>query len=172
MRHGVSSYLCLGRLPKGGAYIRRQLSLLKQQLEKDVQDLYGELTTYHSALIQSACRHEGRAQLLTRWMRQVENDAREKDETVAISDRLAIVKEIGSASDARDRCLERIGLGRPSPRLDVWNALTPAGTSTQLVAAGADNGEQDDKEEDDGTNSILNEQDLAEVLDDKSSDTG
>ena len=48
----------------------------------------------------------GRAQLLTRWMRQVENDAREKDETVAISDRFAIVKEIGSASDARDmaRC--------------------------------------------------------------------
>ena len=105
MRHGVSSYLCLGKLPKGGAYIRRQLSLLKQQLERDVQDLYGELTTYHAALIQSACRHEGRAQLLTRWMRQVENDAREKDETVAISDRLAIVKEIGSASDARDRCL-------------------------------------------------------------------
>ena len=48
-----------------------------------------------------------------------------------------------------------------------------SGTSTQLVAAGADNGEQDGKEEDDGTISILNEQDLADVLDtEEVSDTG
>ncbi len=103
MRHGVSSYLCLGRLPKGGAYIRRQLSLLKHQLEKDVQDLYGELTTYHAALIQSACRHEGRAQLLTRWMRQIEDKAREQGCTVGTAERVAIGKEIGSATNARDR---------------------------------------------------------------------
>ena len=65
-----------------------------------------------------------------------------------------------------------MGLGKPSPRLDVWNALTPTGT-TQLVAAAADNGEQNGKEEDNGTISILNEQELAEVVpSDQASDIG
>jgi hypothetical protein len=118
-KHGVYGYLAIGSLPKGASYIRRQLGRFEGALRDAVTYKHGEVGVYHAALIQTACRHEGRAQLLTRWLREI-------DGTATITDRVAILREIGSASDARDRCLRLLELDAGGR--DVLDALytTPA----------------------------------------------
>lgn len=102
LTHGVRSYLAIGRLPKGASYIRRLVGGMQRQLEASVRDKYGELTVLHAAYIQSAVRHEVRAQLLTRWQREGEG--------LSLAERITLAKEIGAASDSRDKCLDKLGL--------------------------------------------------------------
>lgn len=109
-RHGCHGYLTLGRLPKGASYIRRLAGQFRKAIEAAVVDRHGELTLYHAALVQSATRHEIRSLLLTRWMRS--------DECNTLGERMTIIREVTSATEARDRCLEKLGLAgsaKPDP---------------------------------------------------------
>lgn len=118
--HGVYGYLATGSLPRGASYIRRQLAGYRKGLEAAVLELRGEITIYSASLIQSAIRHEGRATLLQRWLRQQEKD-------LSYSDKVSTLREIGSATDARDRCLKALGLDdadRPESILDSLYAPT------------------------------------------------
>ena len=102
MKHGLYSYLALGRAPQGCQYVFRLIGKFKQAIKAEVESIHGQVSIYHAALIQTACRHEGRAQP-TRWLREGERE-------LSNADRLNVLKEIGNASDARDRCLKALGL--------------------------------------------------------------
>lgn len=119
VRSGVHSFLATGRYPKGAAYVGRLVGQLRHSLEQLILEQEGEVSLYHGAVIQSACRHEGRAQLLQRWLRELE----ENGNGPSIQDRLAILREIGSASDARDKCLKALGL-HDKPQEDAWPTIT------------------------------------------------
>jgi hypothetical protein len=114
--HGLRSWAALGRFPAGASYVRRQCGRLRAVLEADVLDLDGQITVYQAALIQSACRHEGRALLLTRYLRDAKNPT--------LADQLAVMKEIGAATDSRDKCLQRLGIDRLAKGVDPWEVLT------------------------------------------------
>src|SRR5262245_1088337 len=112
---GVRGWLAIGSYPKGAAYVRRIIGGLRVELATAVCATYGEMTKYQAALVQSACRHEGRALLLTRWLR-VETG-------LTLLERMAVLKEIGNATDSRDRCLKSIGLDSSPRTSNPWDAL-------------------------------------------------
>ncbi len=97
-RHGLRS----AKLPKDSKYIEYTLNALRLALEAAVLDSHGAVTVTHAALVQSAVRHERRAALAERWGR-VKPD-------LTLSEKLSIEREIGNATDARDRCIERLKL--------------------------------------------------------------
>ena len=147
IRHGKYAYLALGSLPKGASYIRRLIGQFRGALEQAVRDKEGEITIYSTALVQSACRHEGRAQLMTRWLRLTEPK-------LTLTDRLAVLREIGAATDARDRCLRTLGLDK-RPEADPLTTLyapgLPASSSPSdegNAERGAANGKGDDEQDD------------------------
>lgn len=104
-RHGCWGFLALGRLPKGGAYIRRLLGELRRELEARVSQAHGEISLGHAALVTTVCRHEGRALLLSRYL-AMEGDS------IKLMDRVSVLESIGRATDARDRTIEKLDLGR------------------------------------------------------------
>ena len=89
---------------------------LRHSLENILIERESEVTIYDAAVIQSACRHEGRAQLLQRWLRELDNG----DKSPSVQDRLSILREIGSATDARDKCLKSLRLHEKPEEDDSW----------------------------------------------------
>ena len=134
--HGKHGYLATGSLPKGASYIRRSLGQFRLALENSVQDKEGEICLYNAALIQSSIRHEARAQLLTRWLRKPGKGSDAKQPGLSFMERLAVLREIGSASDARDKCLQRLGLDQ-SRRTDIWSVLEASESPTGRVEGSA-----------------------------------
>lgn len=124
-RSGKRAWSAVKRLPKGSGAIRQQLYTERDEIEVVTGRQHGEISLFHAALIQSAIRHSGRAQLLERWLR-VEPD-------LTLNERLAVLKEIGAASDSRDKCLQRLGL-------DVTRELTPLQALAALPALDASTG--------------------------------
>lgn len=122
--HGAYSYLALGSLPKGASYIRRLTGKLRIQLTQAVQDTGRTAGVMEAAWINSACRHEGRAQLLQRYLRL---------EDLPITLRIQLLKEIGFATSARDRAIERLDLRRAP--LAPWEMTfdDPAGSAIDAV---------------------------------------
>lgn len=105
LRHGVHRYLQVGRMPAGCSHLTSAIRGLEAELTDVVKATHGGLMVAHKALIQSACRHEARAALVQYWLC-------ERAKKMTDSDRLAYLREIGAASDARDRCLKALGLDR------------------------------------------------------------
>jgi hypothetical protein len=110
LKSGVRSFI-LGRFPTGGSWVARQCHWLRRELRRDVTARDGSTSTYSEAVICSAIVHEGRRLLLARWLR-LEGDK------LPVSERANLLDRIGKASDARDACLEKLGLHR---RLDAGN---------------------------------------------------
>lgn len=135
-KHGVYGYLTIGSLPRGASYIRRALGRFEATLRETVAQDRGEIGVYHAALIQTACRHEARAQLLTRWLRKADAAG----EKVGLLDRMAIMREIGAASDARDRSLRGLGLDRPNTTdaIEALYAMPADNADTAATAAAGD----------------------------------
>lgn len=103
MRHGLRS----GALPRGAAYVKREVDEMRVAIEDAVMARKGAIDIFDAATIQSAMRWERHALLAQRWLRQ-------SCETMTPDQRLAYSREIARASSARDRCLERLGLDRRS----------------------------------------------------------
>lgn len=114
--HGVRAFLATGSLPRGASYIRRNLNQFQDALEAAVIDRKGEVSLYSSCLIQSAIRHEGRASLMQRWLRVNEGE-------LTINMQIHVLKEIGAATDARDKCLKSLGLDDADMRDNILEAL-------------------------------------------------
>jgi hypothetical protein len=102
MTWGGRGWAAIGSYPKGFSAVRRYVGRMRAELESAVCAKYGQIGVYHAAIVQSACRHEGRALLLQRLLRTKDG--------LPLSDQLALLKEIGSATDSRDKCLQRLGL--------------------------------------------------------------
>lgn len=106
--HGVYGFLTTGRMPKSASYVKRQLGVFRRSLEQITTAKYGEITLSKAALISSAIRHEGRFQLLARWLSKV-------DEASPLKDRLELLRAMGDATEARDRALRSLGInGEPA----------------------------------------------------------
>jgi hypothetical protein len=119
-RNGRYGWLALGSLPKGASYVRRCIGKLRRELEIAVQAKEGELGLYQAGLCQSVARHEGRVLLCVRWLR-------DRGERMSDMERLAYLREIGSATDSRDRCLRALGLDKPAdPFAGLYSQPLPA----------------------------------------------
>jgi len=112
-KHGLYAFLALGSLPKGASYIRRQGGRLRVQLTQAVLESGRKVGVTAAATINSACRHEGRAMLLQRYLR-LEAD-------LPLAARIQLLREIGMATDSRDRCIRSLRLDVESPA--PWDSL-------------------------------------------------
>jgi hypothetical protein len=120
LRHGLRA----GSLPKGASYIKREINLLRREIETAVMNRHGEIDLYRAALIQTAIRWERHGMLVQRWLRR---EAGEMD----AAQRLAYSRDIARASESRDRCLKELGLNA-GDHADILDALystpdTPVG---------------------------------------------
>jgi hypothetical protein len=98
---GTYSYLSTGRWPKGASYVGKTLKGLRRDLERAVNERGTKVEEWAACLIQSACRHEARAQLLQRKLRL---------ETLTPDQYFACLRDISAATDSRDRCVKALGL--------------------------------------------------------------
>jgi hypothetical protein len=126
---GLTSYLSTGRWPKGASYVQRLLNGLRRGLERAVVEHGDKVDEYAACIIQSACRHEARALLLQRKLRR-EVDALTTDQY------LALLRDIGSATDARDKCLRALRLDRRDSA-DVFDGIYSDLSTTQEQARDA-----------------------------------
>jgi hypothetical protein len=100
--HGVRSYLATGRLPSGCASIQRARARIRRLLIDEVVRLRKKVTVFDQALVQSAVRHETVALLCAQWL------AEKPD--MGLEERLSLMKQLRSATDARDGCLVKLRL--------------------------------------------------------------
>lgn len=125
LQHGVHSFLAIGRMPRGASYVRRLLGKYQRSLRRAVEANGDAVSLYQAGLITSAIRHEGRALLLTRWLRDKESM---KDQ-----DKLAYAREIGAATDARDRCVKQLELDRKRDSFaDTYEAYLRGGRTIDV----------------------------------------
>lgn len=113
LSHGVHSYLCTGRLPKGASYIGRLVKQFRTAVEAAILEAHGEVSIRHAALAQSASRHEAVCCLLQRWLR-------ESEDKLSIPERAGLLKQFSTATDRRDACLKELELDAAS---DPWKAI-------------------------------------------------
>ena len=123
-RHGLRA----SSMPKGCGYLQSQLTAFRRYIRHEIVLRDGRTTTYQEAILQSATRHETRAALAGRWLRI-------EGETLTIDQRVMLLRELGNATDARDRCLRFLGLDRDA-RKDALDALygpapDPVGNETR-----------------------------------------
>lgn len=119
LRHGLQSaqVLRLSKLPEELEFIARAVRVFRKYARHELEIKTGRpLNVYETAVLQSCCRHETRAALAGRWLRELGPGA-------TIEQRLALTKTISDASDQRDKCLQRLGLDRVGDA-DPWQALT------------------------------------------------
>lgn len=98
-RHGLRAT----NLPKGCIYLQGQLVSFRRIIRNDLVTKYGRTSNYQEAVLQSAVRHETRAVLAARWLRKEAHN-------LEVDKRLALLREVGNATDSRDKCLRELGL--------------------------------------------------------------
>lgn len=134
-KSGVSAWLSTGKLPSCYVALRDKLEQFAGELHLDVQRVKGrEPTLAEECLISTAVRHAGRMVLLERWL------ARER-ETLAVGEKLAILKEIGAAATSRDKVLEKLGLDVEPGDTSAWailDALDARDSKPALPSAASD----------------------------------
>ena len=99
LNDGVSSRHWISA-PDGCSYVYRQLNKFRRQLEQAVVNDHGEIGELHACLIQSAARHEGRAILLNRWLRE--------DGSLALRERRSTLAEISAATHPNTGLRQRV----------------------------------------------------------------
>jgi hypothetical protein len=113
--HGRWAFLRTGRLPKKRSYTKRQLNGFAHALDDAIVSKHGEISLVNAARKQSVLRHEGRAALLAAYLREQEAE-------LSLADRMALLREISQASDARDKALAALDIDKPTDS-DPWAAL-------------------------------------------------
>src|SRR5436190_1398230 len=98
--HSVYTFLA-GKLPTGCGYIKRALAGLRVTLTTDTQNRHGSVSVGQAGLVSAACRHEGRALLLSKWLREAE---------LPLSERASILGQICDATDSRDKAIAKLGI--------------------------------------------------------------
>lgn len=119
----------LGTMPKDAKHVEVRGNAYRRHLEQAVASDGHTLTLAEAAAIQSAVRHEQRAMLMTRYLRT---------EEIPLADRMGLLKEIGLATDARDKCLRTLGLHTNPAENPSASALPDL---SDFVPEGGDNGQ-------------------------------
>jgi hypothetical protein len=107
----------LGSLPPGCTHIRKLCAKLRNQLEQAVTAEHGEVSLLSAATIQTAVRHERHAQLAQKWLKD--------NPDINVETRLAISRDIASASEKRDKCLRLLNIDRKRTA-NPWDSLHAA----------------------------------------------
>ncbi|MGI8981630.1 MAG: hypothetical protein ACR2FY_20575 [Pirellulaceae bacterium] len=113
VKHGVTAFLANSKLPAKCGYISRRLRGFQAALQEALFHRGDEIDLRNSLLIQSALRHEGRVQLLQRWLRLAPAE-------MELADRLALLRDISQATEKRDGVLEKLGLDAAPGQVDRW----------------------------------------------------
>jgi len=116
LRRGHLDPFIQGRLPPGCNWVMRHVNRLRRLLEAELVKRHKSLSIFHQATIQSTCRHECRAILLQRLLR-------ERSTELSVADYLHLTQAITNSSDRRDRCLRALGLdAQPSLAAQLFGA--------------------------------------------------
>jgi hypothetical protein len=97
-RHGLRG----SKGPADALYVDMQARSLRRSIEQELE-ARGDKTLYREALLQSCMRHETRALLAAKWLR-------DNFDSLDLEKRLALTATISRATDDRDKCLQRMGL--------------------------------------------------------------
>jgi hypothetical protein len=100
--------------PPGSENDRRRVARFTRALQSAVLEAKGEIGIVDAGTIQTAARWERHARLCGRWLRL---EAKE----LTPDQRLNFSRDIGKASESRDRCLRSLGIDRADrdPYLDA-----------------------------------------------------
>lgn len=134
------------KLPRDCGWLARELQALSDQLTQAVAAKHGEVSIYHSALIESALKHHKRLRLLERWLiRPLHQPRRSGDDltskilnrtsAIPLAERIQLVKEEALATDARAKAIQQLGLDGGSGDATDWGKVFAAG-----IAQGVANG--------------------------------
>jgi hypothetical protein len=144
IRVGTKSVFTTGRWPKGASYVAKLGWRLRRLLESEVYEAHGEISVSNQATIQTCCRHEIRALLVQRWLRESPD--------MEIEAKVRMLAEIGKASDARDRCLKALEIDRRRTS-DAFSRIIEQAENLPEATAGPPHGDADGAEAQEDTNS-------------------
>lgn len=112
VRSGEVRYRLRGvKLTRKHDTIKRNIHATRRALAEELTERNAgqPLTAGQEALLQSVLRHEMRAQFVTRMIR-------DKFDELPIQHQLGLLAALSTATDLRDRCIERLGLlAKPDP---------------------------------------------------------
>ena len=139
-KHGLRA----SGLPPGCSYLEGQLASFRRYVRDELESQHGPVELYAEAVLQSAVRHETRALLCARWLRL-------SGEELDIDKRASLLRDMSSATDARDKCLKILGLDRSQngewPTMDA--TATPAAENGSAAASESmDTGKSVDRPQD------------------------
>lgn len=96
-------------LPASATYLEGQLRAFRSYVRGELAARGVDAGILHEALLQSAVRHETRALLAAKWLR-------DQDGELSLDQRLQLLTTISAATDSRDKCLFRLGLDKQDGR--------------------------------------------------------
>ncbi len=99
LRHGLRS----SSLPKSCRHIRHRTDRLRRELENTIVKLRGSVSLRDASLVQSACRWEAHSLLAAKFLR-------EEFATLSAADKMAFSREVATATESRDRCIDKLKL--------------------------------------------------------------
>jgi hypothetical protein len=111
----------LHRLPADCQWLAVEMETIQEQLQDAVLQVHGEVSIYHSSVIECALKHHKRQRLLERWLirpehvnRTRKNDPKGHNTTAAIplKNRVVLVKQEAQAADARAKAIQLLGLSK------------------------------------------------------------
>lgn len=119
-KHGLhaATTFGVGSLPEKCNWITNRVGRVRRSLEAAVLERHGELSLKHLMLIQTACRCEVVSLLSQRWLRL-------REATMSHDQRLSYLNNIASASERRDKAVEKLNLD-PTETASVLDALYAA----------------------------------------------
>ncbi|MSR58332.1 MAG: hypothetical protein EXS05_11760 [Planctomycetaceae bacterium] len=123
LRHGC---FAVGKMPAGSSYVAKLLGAMRRQVEAFLIQRDGEVGLMATAVVNELLRHERRALLLSRWL---------NTEPLGAADRVSILRDISSATTARNKCLRELGFDAKPKSQDVWACLSQPAKPVQAIAA-------------------------------------
>lgn len=102
LRHGLKG----SKVPRKAKYVEHGVNKLRRQLEDLVLELKGHVSITDAAHVNSACKWERHSRLAAHWLRH-------NADTLSPSEVLRFSQEVASASDRRDKAIERLELDAP-----------------------------------------------------------
>lgn len=103
LKSGIRS--AIGQCPPGGAYVHRLVLAFRKALEDEVIAAKGSIGLADACAIATAARWERHALLVTRWLRVGFAE-------LTYDQRLAYSRDIGKASESRDRAIASLQLDK------------------------------------------------------------
>lgn len=132
------------RLPRDCQWLADEMESIQGQLLDAVQAKHGEVSVYHSSVIETVLKHHKRQRLLERWLvrpmhqnRNSHNDPDEVNRTRAIPlvERIRLVKEESLASESRAKAIKLLGLSESVDDSPDWTKIFAAGAQAGVSLA-------------------------------------